>query len=314
MSNKYSIDIVIPVYNEEQNIPVLCEKLLGLNIPLHKIILVNDGSSDNSLNICKELHAKNSVIEYISFSRNFGHQAALKAGYDFADADCVITMDGDMQHPVEMIEILIAKWFEGYDVVNTIRSDKEEKKLFKKYSSLYYYKLLSLVTSVDIKQGTADFRLLDKKVVDICKKLGENPIFWRGIIPWLGFKQAYIPYTPQKRLYGTSKYTLKKMINLAWSGISSFSLLPLRIATFLGLIQISLSICYILYVLFMYVVSDVEPGWSSMMIVLLLTSGFQMCFLGMLGEYVGKIFMSDKKRPQYIVELSSIDKDVHNVK
>lgn len=309
----YSIDIIIPVYNEEQNIPVLCEKLLELNLPLHKIILVDDGSSDSSLEVCKKLHAKNSLIEYISFSRNFGHQAALKAGYDFADADCVITMDGDLQHPVEITQKLIDKWLEGYDVVNTIRSDKEEKKLFKKFSSLYYYKLLSLCTSVDIKQGTADFRLLDRKVVEICKKLDESPVFWRGIIPWLGFKQAYIEYTPEKRLYGTSKYNLKKMINLAWSGISSFSLLPLRIATFLGLIQILLSICYILYVLFMYVVSDVEPGWSSMMIVLLLTSGFQMCFLGILGEYVGKIFMSDKKRPNYIVALSSIDKNSYNV-
>lgn len=309
----YSIDIIIPVYNEEQNIPVLCEKLLELNLPLHKIILVDDGSSDSSLEVCKKLHAKNSLIEYISFSRNFGHQAALKAGYDFADADCVITMDGDLQHPVEITQKLIDKWLEGYDVVNTVRSDKEEKKLFKKFSSLYYYKLLSLCTSVDIKQGTADFRLLDRKVVEICKKLDESPVFWRGIIPWLGFKQAYIEYTPEKRLYGTSKYNLKKMINLAWSGISSFSLLPLRIATFLGLIQILLSICYILFVLFMYVVSDVEPGWSSMMIVLLLTSGFQMCFLGILGEYVGKIFMSDKKRPNYIVALSSIARDNNKV-
>lgn len=311
MHADYSIDIIIPVYNEEQNIPVLCEKLLGLNLPLHKIILVNDGSSDSSLDICKELHAKNSLIEYISFSRNFGHQAALKAGYDYADADCVISMDGDMQHPVELIETLIAKWREGYDVVNTIRSDKEEKKIFKKYSSLYYYKLLSLVTSVDIKQGTADFRLVDKKVVDICKKLGENPIFWRGIIPWLGFKQAYIGYTPQKRLYGTSKYTLKKMINLAWSGISSFSLLPLRIVTFLGVIQIFFSACYFIYILLMYLLSNVEPGWSSIIIILLLTSGFQMCFLGILGEYVGKIFISEKNRPAYIVESSSIVKVIN---
>lgn len=313
MHNEYCIDIIIPVYNEEQNIPVLCNKLLELKLPFHKIILVNDGSSDNSLAVCKELHVKNSLIEYISFSRNFGHQAALKAGYDYADADCVVTMDGDMQHPVEMIETLIAKWLEGYDVVNTIRNDREEKKLFKKYSSLSYYKLLSLCTSVDIKQGTADFRLLDRKVVEICKKLGESPIFWRGIIPWLGFKQAYIEYTPQKRLYGTSKYNLKKMINLAWSGISSFSLLPLRIATFLGVMQIISSIFYIMYVLIMYALSDVEPGWSSMMIVLLLTSGFQMCFLGILGEYVGKVFMSGKNRPNYIVGLCSIDED-NNVK
>ncbi len=311
MRADYSIDIIIPVYNEEQNIPVLCEKLLELNLPFHKIILVNDGSSDSSLGICKELHAKNSLIEYISFSRNFGHQAALKAGYDYADADCVISMDGDMQHPVELIETLIAKWREGYDVVNTIRSDKEEKKIFKKYSSLYYYRLLSLITSVDIKQGTADFRLLDKKVVDICKKLGENPIFWRGIIPWLGFKQTFIGYTPQKRLYGTSKYTLKKMINLAWSGISSFSLLPLRIATFLGVIQIFFSACYFIYILLMYLLSNVEPGWSSIMIILLLTSGFQMCFLGILGEYVGKIFISEKNRPAYIVESSSIVKVIN---
>lgn len=309
----YSIDIIIPVYNEEQNIPVLCEKLLELNLPLHKIILVDDGSSDSSLEVCKKLHAKNSLIEYISFSRNFGHQAALKAGYDFADADCVITMDGDLQHPVEITQKLIDKWLEGYDVVNTVRSDKEEKKLFKKFSSLYYYKLLSLCTSVDIKQGTADFRLLDRKVVEICKKLDESPVFWRGIIPWLGFKQAYIEYTPEKRLYGTSKYNLKKMINLAWSGISSFSLLPLRIATFLGVLQIIFSFCCILYVLIMYMSSDVVPGWSSMMIVLLLTSGFQMCFLGILGEYVGKIFMSDKKRPNYIVALSSIARDNNKV-
>lgn len=314
MADNYSVDIIVPVYNEEQNIPVLCGKLLESGFPIHKIILVDDGSSDGSLAVCKELQLKNKLIEYISFSKNFGHQAALKAGYDFADADCVITMDGDMQHPVGMINVLIEKWFEGFHVVNTVRNDKQEKKWFKKYSSLYYYKLLSLCTSVDIRQGTADFRLLDRKVVEVCKKLDENPIFWRGIVPWLGFKQAYIEYVPEKRLFGTSKYSFKKMINLAWSGISSFSLLPLRIATFLGVVQILLSVCYFLYIVSMYLFSDVEPGWSSIMLVLLVTSGFQMCFLGILGEYVGKIFMSDKKRPNYIIESSSINKDYMNDK
>lgn len=314
MKDDYLIDIVIPVYNEEKNIPVLCEELLKLSLPINKIILVDDGSSDNSLRICKKLHEQNNIIHFISFSRNFGHQAALKAGFDASDADCVITMDGDMQHPVQMIKVLIDKWKEGYQVVNTIRNDKQEKRLFKKYSSACYYRLLSMCTSVEIKQGTADFRLLDKSVVNICKKLNEDPIFWRGIVPWLGFKQTYVEYLPKERLYGTSKYNLKKMINLAWSGISSFSLLPLRIATFLGILQIVFSIGYILYILCMFLFSDVVPGWSSTMLVLLLTSGFQMCFLGMLGEYVGKIFMAEKKRPSYIIQCSSIDKEKNNVK
>jgi len=239
------ISIIIPVYNEEGNVRLIAEKILK-QLPDEnlEIIFVDDGSIDNTLTVLREMSVHPS-IRYLLFSRNFGHQNALKAGFDFAKGNCVITMDGDQQHPAELLPQMISMWRMGIDVVHTKRIRTVSPSLFKKLTSSCYYKLLSWCATVPIEPGTADFRLLDRKIVDLCKNAEDDAFFWRGFIPWLGFSQEFIEFEPHARIHGTSKYSLKKMIRLAWVGISSFSLLPLRLAGILGVIGLFVALLYL---------------------------------------------------------------------
>ena len=303
------ISVVIPAYNESGNIKVIAQKVseqVGEN-DSYEIVFVDDGSSDSTLDEIKEAAENDSSVKYISFSRNFGHQRALKAGLDHASGDCVISMDADMQHPPELITELINKWREGYDVVFTIRKDIDDTGFFKKTTSRFFYKFINSISDVDIPLGAADFRLMDKKVVEEFRNFRENSLFIRGLVSWLGFKQTGIEYTPKNRHSGSTKYTLGKMISFAIHGITSFSVIPLRISIVFGFFISFCSFLYTAYALFTkFYVKTVIPGWTSILISVLFLGGIQLIFLGVIGEYLGKMFIEAKNRPNYVIKDKSL--------
>lgn len=299
------ISIVIPAYNESGNIEVISRKISEQlkEAGPYEIIFVDDGSKDATLNEIKEISKTNSSVKFLSFSRNFGHQKALKAGLDHANGDCVISLDADLQHPPELINDLIAKWKEGYDVVYSIKKDFKDTGSFKKSTATFFYRIINKISKVDIPLGAADFRLLDKKVVDELKKFEENWLFIRGIVSWLGYNQTGVEYTVQSRHAGKSKYTLSKMISFAIQGITSFSIVPLRISIMLGFFISFLSFLYTIYALYANLHLNIAiPGWTSILISVLFLGGIQLIFLGIVGEYLGKMFIETKKRPNYVIK------------
>ena len=301
------IDIVVPCYNESENIHVLYNAIKDIfteELPSYefRLIFVNDGSSDQSLLVLQQLSKEDSRVKYLSFSRNFGHQLAVKAGLDYADAPAVISMDGDMQHPPTLIPTLVHKWEEGVQVVATLRTYPAEISKKKRKSSQQFYKLLNLLSDIEIKEGSADFRLLDQSVVEVIRQMKENEPFLRGIVPWVGFNQVYVPYTAQARYSGETKYTLKKMFQLALSGVTSFSVKPLYFAVFLGFFFSLLSVLYVAYVIYSFLNGSEISGWASLIMTIVFFGGLQLIILGIIGVYIGKIFKQTKERPAYIIQ------------
>ncbi len=314
MTTDLLVSIVIPILNEEDNIPVIVEKLQDIlkQSIRYEIIFVDDGSSDATLTAVKAFNENDKRIKYISFSRNFGHQNALKAGLDYAQGDGVITMDGDLQHPPELIPQLIEKWQEGYDVITTIRKENPKASILKKLSSWGFYKVVNSLSDIQIKQGSADFRLLDRSVVEVIRHLQESPLFIRGLISWLGFKQYGIEYIPQDRLSGKTKYSMIKMFQFASFGITSFSVKPLYFSAKIGAVIAMLSFCYGLYALYIRLFTNIAiEGWASLLIVMSFIGGIQLLMMGILGEYLGKLFMAQKQRPNYIIRELSDDLKRH---
>ena len=264
--------------------------------------MVNDGSHDSSLLVLQQLAKEDNRVKYLSFSRNFGHQLAVKAGLDHAFAPAVISMDADLQHPPALIPTLIRKWEEGAQVVATLRTYPEEISKKKRKSSQQFYKLLNLLSDIEIKEGSADFRLLDQAVVEVIRHMRENEPFLRGMVPWVGFTQVYVPYTAQARYAGETKYTLKKMFQLALSGVTSFSVKPLYFAVFLGFFFSLLSVLYIPYVIYSFLNGSEISGWASLIMTIVFFGGLQLIILGIIGVYIGKIFMQTKERPVYIIQ------------
>jgi dolichol-phosphate mannosyltransferase len=304
-----NIAIIIPVNNEEENIPVIISslhKVLSLLPYTFSITFIDDGSNDDTLAVLKQLSKVTPGIFYISLSRNFGHQNALKAGIDSGNADAVITMDGDMQHPPELIPGLLKLWEAGNDVVYTIRKDHKELPMMKRKTSNMFYNIINRLSDIELESGTADFRLMDKKVVDVLRTIQEHDLFWRGIIKWMGFTQVSIEYEPGVRLKGTSKYTYKKMIEFALRGITSFSTKPLTIAIYLGFISSFIALLYIPYALFSLYFGHVISGWASLIVTIAFFGGLQLMILGIIGMYLGKVFMQSKMRPHYIIKESNI--------
>jgi len=308
--------IIVPCYNEENNLTYLNKKLQEIfkNQLLKnynfRILFINDGSSDNTLVEIKELRDKFSNIDFISFSRNFGHQNAIKAGIDHAETDVVITMDADLQHPPDLIPELIKYWEKGFDIVNTKRCDNENQSIFKKLTSQSFYTVLNFFSYVKIESGTADFRLIDKKVLQQLRKLNEQNLFIRGAIPWIGFKQYTLNYFPDERKYGKTKYTVKKMISFAITGITSFSVKPLRISIIFGLVLSVVAIVYMIYALYIGLFTDKAiEGWTSVIVSVLFIGGLQLLMLGIIGEYLGKLFIENKKRPNYIIDQIEISNE-----
>lgn len=307
-----TITIVVPVFNEEKNIPLLIQRLNRnlAGLIAYKVLFVDDGSSDRTLNVIKQEREKADNIYYLSFSKNFGHQNALKAGIDKADGDAIITLDGDLQHPPELIPKMIALWQNGFDIVYTCRDDEQSIGRFKKASSAMFYRLLRLISKLDLQPGTADFRLIDRRALDSLRLFDEVDLFFRGIIAGLGFKQTALTYQPEKRLHGTTKYSLRKMAALAVSGITGFSIFPLRALTVIGFLFSMGSFIYGLYALAIrFFTNEAVPGWTSIMAGIYFLGGLQLGALGICGEYIGKIFLEVKKRPHYLVAESLLPED-----
>ncbi|HXI01412.1 MAG TPA: glycosyltransferase family 2 protein [Sphingobacteriaceae bacterium] len=308
---KRLISIIIPAYNEEKNIPLLAEQLNSIfsEIPYElELILINDGSTDNTLAVIHSLALQYPTLYFIDFSRNFGQQNALRAGYDYAHGDAVICMDADLQNPPEIVLDLIKKWEEGFEVVICKRKDgKQNAGILKEATSRWFYNLLSFLTDIKVEPNSPDFRLIDRKLVDIIKTLSEKDIFFRGMISWMGFKRTVVEYEHSARAYGDTKYSVIKMINLASSGLTSFSVKPLHLAMYLGLIISCLSLVYIPYALLSYYRGDAISGWASLIVTVAFFGGLQLMILGVIGLYLGKLFIQSKQRPEYIIRETNID-------
>ncbi|MES2849073.1 MAG: glycosyltransferase family 2 protein [Bacteroidota bacterium] len=301
--------VIIPAYNEEGNIKAITAAVDAAFKDLscdYYILFADDGSTDNTLSVIEGLSRENDKVKFISFSKNNGHQVALKAGIDHSDADCTITMDADMQHPPALIAALIKKWEEGYDIVYTIRKDQKNLSFFKRITSSLFYKILGKLSDIEIENGSADFRLLDKKVTDEVRKIKENDVFLRGLVKWMGFKQASIAYQPAERLSGETKYSYRKMMLLALQGITSFSTKPLYAAIYIGFAFSFLSLLYIPFAVYSYFKDHVVSGWSSLIVTVTFLGGLQLIILGIIGLYLGKLFMQSKGRPMYIINKTNL--------
>lgn len=303
---KKTISIVVPAYNEAGNIVLLFQKICrvfeGLPQYNFEVIYVNDGSNDSTCTVLHKLASSYKNIKFIDFSKNFGHQMAVKAGIDRAFGDAVISIDGDLQHPPELIKVLIEEWEKGYDVVYTLRTYCSEEPATKRWTSKLYYKVLKVVADVEIEEGSADFRLIDKKVADIFRKIEDTDPFLRGLIKWMGFSRKAIRYQADQRFSGSSTYNFKKMMQLAVSGITSFSTKPLHIAVYLGFFFAMASILYIPYVIWAFVSGTEISGWASLIMTVVFFGGLHLVILGVLGIYIGKIFKQTKHRPNYIIK------------
>jgi dolichol-phosphate mannosyltransferase len=298
------ISFVIPVFNEVANIPLLYEELTSTlaGIPyICEFIFVDDGSTDDSLMTIKKLSENDSRVFYIELSRNFGHQYALKAGLDLSQGDCVISMDCDLQHPPGVIKELIAKWEEGYDVVYTRR--KEDKKLprLKRKTSMLFYQFLNKISDVKLESGTADFRLMNRNILNAFSHLNESELFIRGLVKWTGFRQYAVDYYPRERYTGESKYTFKKMLSFAFRGITSFSVKPLKLIAYLGLVLFLISIILVPYALISFFIGHVVSGWTSLMITIIFFGSLQLLMIGILGLYISKLVIQSKQRPLYFI-------------
>jgi len=310
---KQKVSIVIPVFNESANVPVIVSAIFKEfeKLPYHfEIILVDDGSYDDTFELIQAQTTLYENVFYIQLSRNFGHQNALKAGLDCATGDCVISMDGDMQHPPYLIKDLLALWEEGFEVVYTRRQDTKDIGLFKRFSSKVFYKVINFVSDVKIEEGAADFRLLDRKVVNKLKEFKETDLFLRGLVKWVGFRQKGIDYKPEPRHSGKTKYTLSRMIRFAVEGVTSFSIRPLIFAVYLGFFFSLLSIViYVPYLANAILTKNHFPRWASILSLVAFFGGLNLSLLGIVGIYIGKLFMQSKARPNYIVRQTNVVKD-----
>ena len=310
---KKKISVVVPSFNEEGNIEVLTSRLLtalkALPNYIYEVIFIDDGSSDATLDKLKSLSQLDGGLFYLELSRNFGHQNALKAGYDFATGDCIISMDGDMQHPPEMINQFVEKWEEGYDVVYSCREYQDDATIFKTKTSDLFYKMINSLSDTKLEKGTADFRLIDRKVANVLVQLNENGLFMRGLVKWLGFKQYAIHYQADPRFSGKSKYTIRKMIKFAVEGITAFSVRPLYLATGVGVFFSFMSLLYIPYIAWTFIYGHEAPGWASVLASVVFFGGMQLMVLGIIGTYLGKLFMQAKQRPNYIIRSTNLKDD-----
>jgi len=299
------ISVVVPVYNEEavihESYSRLNRVLKGLDEP-YELIFVNDGSRDATADIIRSICEADPCVRLIDFARNFGHQTAITAGMDYASGEAVIVIDADLQDPPEVIPEMIAKWREGFDVVYGQRAQRKGETLFKRFTSAAFYRLLQRLTDVDIPVDTGDFRLIDRKVCDALKSVKERNRYVRGIISWLGFRQTGVEFVREERFAGETKYPLKKMLRFAFDAIASFSYKPLKLATYVGLTVSFSAFAYILVVVYQKLFTDTTvTGWASTMAVNLFFNGVVLMMLGIIGEYIGRIYDEAKGRPLYVV-------------
>lgn len=297
--------VIVPMFNEEEVIEYTYERLKQVMDTIeerYELIFVNDGSRDRTVELVTMICDFDPNVRLINFSRNFGHQIAISAGMDYAQGDAIVVIDADLQDPPEVILDMIAKWKEGFEVVYGQRLKRKGETIFKKLTAMFFYRILRSMTNVDIPIDTGDFRLIDRKVCDVLRSLKEKNRFVRGLISWIGFRQTSVEYIREERFAGETKYPLKKMIAFAVDGITSFSYKPLKIATYVGFALSISSFIYLLVVILQKLVTgDTVQGWASIVAVNLLFNGIILMLLGVIGEYIGRIYDESKNRPLYIV-------------
>lgn len=316
-AHRIELSLVIPTFNEEGNVQRLYQEiravLAQLQLEHYEFIFIDDGSSDASLYNIEALRAQDPKVHYLQFSRNFGHQHALKAGLDHARGAAVISLDADLQHPPALIADMLHHWRNGAEIVYTRRQDKQNVGFFKKMSAKAFYWLANRLSEVPIEEGTADFRLLDRKVVDAIKSFKESHLFLRGLIPTLGFKQVALDYEAAARHSGQSKYSFGKMLRFAINGITSSSAKPLYFSIYLGLFFAFLAFVYGCYAIYIAVFTNAAiTGWTSLIASVLFIGGIQMILIGIVGIYLGKLFVQSKQRPTYIIKTETLSADQHD--
>jgi len=300
-----SISIVAPVFNEEENIEeffLRVKKVLDKETKTWEIIFVDDGSSDKSIEILAQLNENDGKVKIISLSRNFGKELAMTAGLDFADNDVIVPIDSDLQDPPELIPQMVELWKEGFDVVLAVRSKRNNESWLKKKTAELFYKFIGNITEIRIPKNTGDFRLIDRHVLSSIKELRETQRFMKGIFSWVGYKTTSISYERDSRYAGKTKWNYWKLWNFAIEGITSFSTLPLRLATYIGLIISLSSLVYLISIIYKVITNGVDvPGYASTLTIILFLGGVILFFMGIIGEYVGRIYIEVKNRPLYII-------------
>lgn len=303
MTIKYSV--VVPLFNEEEVIIETYKRLTTVmqqTRESYELVFVNDGSRDRTVEIVGDLCNKDEHLRLVNFSRNFGHQIAISAGMDYAQGQAIIVIDADLQDPPEIILEMIWEWKQGYDVVYGKRLVRKGETIFKKASAKFFYRLLRSMTSVDIPVDTGDFRLIDRKVCDVLKGLKEKNRFVRGLVSWAGFRQKSVEYVREERFAGETKYPFKKMVRFALDGITSFSYKPLKMASYIGMTLSVASFVYLIIVLYQKLFTNTTvTGWSSILAANLLFNGIILMILGVMGEYIGRVYDESKDRPLYII-------------
>jgi len=304
------LSIVVPLYNEEGNVPVLLERIIAIverlpGSPSYEVILVNDGSSDGTIDEIRAELARHKNVVLVNLSRNFGHQLAATAGVELASGDAVVLMDGDLQDPPELIAEFFVKWLAGYDVVYAVRRTRKGESAFKLFTARIFYRTIKRLTKVAIPVDTGDFRLMSRRVVAALKRAPERHRFLRGLVSWVGYNQIGVEYDRDERRSGTTKYPLPKMIRFAIDGITSFSDVPLRFASYLGFASSLFAFVYAIWIIGFKLFSLNPPaytrGWASMICAVLFLGGVQLISLGILGEYIGRIYDEVKGRPLYLI-------------
>lgn len=311
--NRRTLTVLVPCYNEQETLPILFERMSNLVDSKPKglilsLLFVDDGSRDDTRTLIRQYASMHSYVHYIFLSRNFGKEKAMLAGIHHADTDGLVIMDADLQDPPELIPEMAKYWFEGYEDVYARRRSRKGESWAKKFTSHMYYRVLQKVSRVSIQEDTGDFRLLDRKCVDALKRLNESERNSKALFSWIGFRKYEFLYDRDARAAGNSKWKLGRLIHLALDGITSFTTAPLKLATWIGLGVSFLAIVYALIILFRTLVMGVDlPGYASTMIAILLLGGLQLLSLGIIGEYLGRVFMQTKDRPNYLIEESNLE-------
>ena len=301
------LSVVVPAYNESESLPVLIARLDAVlrGMGPHEILVVDDGSTDGTLALLRELSGTRPQLRWISLSRNFGHQNALRAGLAEARGECVVSLDADLQHPPELIPELVDRWSQGADIVYTVRSDLNTPWI-KRITAGWYYRLLATLSDHPPERGTADFRFLDRRVVNVVNDLAESALFLRGVMPWVGFTQSLVNYQPPDRYAGESKYTPLKMLRLALHGVTATSIRPLFLASMVGFFVSLFAIAFAVYAAYIRLVQGTAiSGWASVIIFVGMLGGAQLLMIGILGAYLGQVLREVQRRPPYVIKEQS---------
>lgn len=315
-NEKKLVSILVPAYNEEEVLNMLYERLVKIMDNIKKynfeVLLVNDGSKDNTFSIMKDLRNKDKRFCYLNLSRNYGKETAMIAGLDYIKGDCVILIDADLQDPPELIPEMLKFWEEGYDDVYAKRKTRKGETWLKKFTSTIYYKTLQSVTRIEIQKDTGDFRLLDRRCVEALKQLRESERYTKGLYSWIGYNKKEILYDRDPRAAGKTKWNYGKLINLSIDGLTSFTTAPLRWSAIIGVIVSIIAFIYMLVIIFKTIFWGIDvAGYASTMVVILFLGGIQLIFLGIIGEYLGRAFYESKGRPLYFIDCYNEERETN---